>query len=172
MKLKISLLFAAVLSLPVSVSAQSTLQGAGGGLQPQSSQTQNTQSLQNQTADIQTNNPGSVLSKSRPNSLSVVSDPRQTRPDAVALADPNLKTDLSKNENRSGLKVFLAVVLVIASAAVTYWVYKNYYRLPASVTTPVEAPAEVAAPKLKKKKKATAAAKTKGGKKRKSKRRY
>lgn len=168
-----TLFFATLLALPGSALAQSNLQGAGGGLQPQTSQTQNTRSLQNQTAPLQTNNPGTVLSNNQPGSLGVVSSPNQTRPDVVATADPNLKTDITRTDGSSAISVFLAIVLVIVATGVTYWVYGKYYRLsPASITAKEPVVEEIPKAKKTKKKKPALKDGKPAGKKRKSKRRY
>lgn len=157
-----------MIALGSSASAQTNLQNSASNLQQQASQTQNTRNLQEQTGQLQTNSPGQALSKNQPKSLGVVSDPKQTTPEAVAIADPNLKTDLTKTDENSSVKGFVAILLIFFATAITYWVYKNYYQLPAREV--VGDIAEVA-PKLKRKKKSTAP-KTKGGKKHKSKRRH
>ncbi len=62
------------------------LQDGQANLQQRTGQTQDTGRLQNQTAPLQTNNSGGLLTQTQPGSLSVVSSPTQAKPDVTVNA--------------------------------------------------------------------------------------
>lgn len=164
-----SLLTFAALVLPVSVSAQTSLQG--GSLEQQTGQTQTTRGVQSETAPLQQNNSSGVLSQSQPKSLKVFSSPTQTSPDAVATASPDLKTEVgtSSEDGRNLLVTLGALALVGFAAVITYRVLHGEYFVasvspaaPVIAEVPTEEPPQ---PKPKKKKPPTKKSK-------KSKRRY
>lgn len=78
---------------PIQVSAQSLLQNSGGALQPQSGQTQRTNDTQRQASSPQTGENQSLLNNQSSQSLGVVSDPRQSNPDAAAQPSTELRSN-------------------------------------------------------------------------------
>jgi hypothetical protein len=104
--------FAITLS-PVSVGAQA-LQNTGGGLQPQSSQTQNSVNTQDGVQSLQTNN-GQILSQPAPQSLGVVSDPQQTKADTVVAPSETLKTEVTSEKPRDYTPHVVIALLVVTA---------------------------------------------------------
>lgn len=139
-----SLLIAGVLlTLPLSVSAQAPLQQSNDSIQPQSTETQNTGTLQNQTpAPLQTNGSPEPLTQNQPGSLGVVGDPDQSQPSIEVGASDTTNAPGSTDQNRNYLPV---VTLVVAVAALTVGIYvyrgrseqySNYTEVPTEETAP------------------------------------
>jgi hypothetical protein len=108
------------LFLPAQTSAQSSLQTTGGSLQPQSSQTQNTNNSQGQTGSPQSSGNQSVLSGQNTQPLGVFSSPQQSSPDAFAQTNTELRSNSNEEPQDSGLPTaikfllgFLAVFLIV-----------------------------------------------------------
>lgn len=96
--------------LPAATNAQTTLQGATSGLQPQSAPAQPSVNTQNQTGSLQNNNGSSVLNGVSGQPLGVVSSPGQTVPEAVATPSSTLKTDVTNVDEANSLPIVLAGV--------------------------------------------------------------
>lgn len=129
--------FVGVSLLPISVSAQATVQNnVSNGLQQQQSNAQATGNpLGSQNNTIQQNNSTEALSKVQQDSLGVVSNPSQTKPDVVVgAAQTTDKSDVSSNSN-NGLIGLIAVIVVVVIVGI-FWYYR---RKPANQTTQVEA---------------------------------
>ncbi len=107
---------------PATVLAQTTLQSSGNGLQQQPGSTQKTQSLQNQTGNLQNSNGGSVLNKNQPSSLGVVSDPDQQKPDVTV---PATSTTNKPGEDKAKSKLVLWVLAIAALALITLRIRKQ-----------------------------------------------
>lgn len=118
--LSVSFMAGFSLSGSVSVSAQSLLQNTTNQLQPQAGQAQNTNNSQPQTSNVQSST-SSPLNQSGQRPLGVVSDPKQTTPDAVVLPSNTLKTDVTPNENQNTLQYVAFGSLVIALAGLAYY---------------------------------------------------
>lgn len=104
--------------------AQSNLQPSTSGLQPQSGQSQAPTSNLNQTGAVQSNSGGqSFLNQSTLRPLGVVSDPKQTTPEAIAAPSQTLKTDITDEEEGDSILPLLAggsALIVIIGVAVLW----------------------------------------------------
>jgi hypothetical protein len=105
----------ATLAITSSADAQSNIQSSNtNSLQPQQNQTQQTGNVQTDTAvpqDIQNNI--NLFSQNQGAPLSVVSDPKQTKPVATVAASDSLKTDLTKEaEGVSWPIIILGLVII------------------------------------------------------------
>lgn len=111
-------LLALLLSV-VSVGAQS-LQGAGGGLQPQVGQAQDSVNTQNRTGSVQTSTGGSTLNDAGLRPLGVVSNPGQAQPDTVVTPSTNLKADVTKPESSNNLPLIAALLFAAGLVGVYF----------------------------------------------------
>jgi LPXTG-motif cell wall-anchored protein len=98
--------------------------GASSGLQSQTGQTQTTTEALNQTGSVQTNNTQSTLSQSSSQPLEVVSDPKQTTPDAVALPSTTLKTDITETGGSNTGWYILGGLLAFMTLLTLYYIFK------------------------------------------------
>lgn len=118
--LSVSLLgvFASVAVISTAT-AQSTLQGATSGVQPQTQQTQQTANTQNQSGTLQDNS-GEVLNQSVPRPLGVVSSPNQITPDAVVAPSSTLKTEVGTESSTNNRFIFIAIGSLVIVAIGIY----------------------------------------------------
>jgi hypothetical protein len=108
-----------LLLLPVQLNAQSLLQNSGGALQPQSGQTQKTNDYRSQTSSPQTGENQSLLNSRGGQSLGVVSDPKQSSPDAVVQPSSEIHANNSRlMSNDSSVTKYLAGFVVVFLLAV------------------------------------------------------
>ena len=111
-----------LLALAVPAGAQSlTPGGNNAGLQSQTGQTQTTTNSLNQTGGLQNNNSQPALNNSGTRPLGVVSDPRQTTPDAVAQPSGTLKTDITPTGSSTAAWLIPVTVVVLAAIAAFAW---------------------------------------------------
>jgi hypothetical protein len=142
-----------LLSSAPNLSAQA-IQNPVGGVQPQSTQTQNSANTQNQVGTLQDNPGQSLLNQSGNQSLSAVSSPTQTTPDVVVAPSSTLKTEVTK-DNKPSLLPYVAigsfVVAVIGFFALKQEPSQTAATITATESEPVVRPEPLKPPKKAKK---------------------
>jgi hypothetical protein len=99
------------LGLPVQASAQSLLQNTGGSLQQQTGRAQDTNNSQSKTGSPQSSGNQSILSESNAlQPLGVVSDPKQSTPEAVVPPSTDLSTSNGEVNSTGGLTYLMFLV--------------------------------------------------------------
>lgn len=115
---------ACLVFIPVAASAQSSLQNNNSD-QQQTGSAQSARGLQTDaTAPVQQNNSREVLTQNQPDSLGVVSDPKQTQPSVVvdAANTTNQPSTAATNQASYGWIIVL-IVIGIGLFAATYYYY-------------------------------------------------
>lgn len=110
------------IAMPTVASAQTTLQGASNGLQQQTGQAQTSVNTQNQVGTLQ-NNDGSALSQNGTKSLSVVSNPNQTKPDVTVGTSNTLTASVTEKKHSNNVLIWVAIISAIGAAIgiITLW---------------------------------------------------
>lgn len=113
-----------------TVAAQTNLQGASGGIQQQTQQTQQQSgSGLNQTGSLQNNN-GTALNQSSMRPLSVVSSPGQTTPDATVQPSRTLTADINTSSDSTNPLVYIAIGSAILVVIGVYVLQRTSRPLP------------------------------------------
>ncbi len=171
----LSLILVAGVTLPVSASAQSSLQNTNNNIQSQTGQAQNSANTQNQVGTLQNNNTASQLNQAGGQPLGVVSNPNQTSPEAVAQPSSDLKTDITKDGGMNWWLVVIAVTILIFIVLCWLAIREPYApNKPAAKQVKEPAPAKEVRPepvKTPKKKKTIAKSNRQGRKKKSTKKR-
>lgn len=132
---------------PATIGAQATLQpSTQGTLQQQTGQGQNTANTQNQKGTLQDTPSQPVLHQGNGNSLGVVSDPRQSRPEVTVAPSKNLKTDISKSEG-IGIAPYIAISTFALAVIGVAYLYLSGNRQSVAELAPIKSEGAAPAPR-------------------------